>query len=141
MPGFSRQGAMDASLALDILTVMGSQFNSTALLNAALTAGLMTGAMEVYLTTTANGANALTTRSANQLYADLQAAFGLQNVNGMTFDFQITNSGNNTVTLTAGSGITLTGTMTILTNTCRTFCVTVTSPNAITIQNTGSGTN
>jgi hypothetical protein len=44
-----------------------------------------------------------------------------------------------TGTLTAGdSGTTLTGTMTVATNTTRRFIMTVTSPTTITIQNVGS---
>lgn len=140
MPGFSKQGAVDASFALDMLAVLGAQFNSTAALNATLAAGLLTGALDVYLTTTANGANALTTRTAAQLYADAQVAFGLQNLNGTSYFLRITNTGNNTVTLTAGANVTLTGTMTVATNTFRDFVVTLNSPNSITIQSVGVGT-
>lgn len=139
MPGFSKQGAVDASFALDILTFLSSIFVSTALSAATLTAGLITGAAQVFLTASAASGTSLTTRTAAQLYADLQAATGLSNINGWSYLLRITNTSGGTTTLAAGTGVTLTGTMTMLTNTFRDFVVTVNNPNAITIQSVGTG--
>ncbi|HLJ26568.1 MAG TPA: hypothetical protein VKY85_07645 [Candidatus Angelobacter sp.] len=137
---FGHQGALDASAIQDILSTLGPQFNSTALSNATLTQGLMTGGFWVNLTTTANGANALTTRTAAQLFADLQASLSVTPPANFTYMLRITNTGNNTVTLTAGAGVTINGTATIATNTFRDFMVTVNNAGQVTIQSVGVGT-
>ncbi|HYM35319.1 MAG TPA: hypothetical protein VET48_07975 [Steroidobacteraceae bacterium] len=134
-----RQGALDHSALLALLLAFGSSFTTMAGVNVTLAPGAITGSLDVYLTSTGNGANALTTRTAAQMFADLCAAFGLNDVTGLSYSLTITNTGNNTVTLTAGTNVTLTGTMTIATNTTRTFVVTVNGPNAITIQSVGVG--
>jgi len=140
MPGFSKQGAVDASFALDILTFLSSSFTSTALSGAVLPAGAITGAAEVYLLSSAANGTSLTTRTAAQMYADLQIVSGLQNLNGWSYMLRITNSSGGTTTLAAGTGVTLTGTMTMATNTFRDFVVTINNAGAITIQSVGSGT-
>jgi hypothetical protein len=94
----------------------------------------------VFLNTTANGANALTTRTATQLVTDLTNLIGFVPPIGYSWDFEIQNTGNNTVTLTAGSGVTINGTATVATNTNRSFVCTVTGPTTITVQNVGSRT-
>ena len=126
-----------------LLGISGSQFNSSAVLNAAIPSGLLTGALEVILNTTANGANALSTPTAQQMIADIIAEMcpylspvGLV---GMSYELTIQNTGNNTVTLTGGAGVTITGTNTIATGTWRRFVVTVTGATTITLQNIGSG--
>jgi hypothetical protein len=133
-------GAFTQASAQAVLQVTGSVFNSTALLNATLTAGLMTGGRSVFLNTTANGANALTTRTATQLVTDLTNLIGFVPPVGYSWDFEIQNTGNNTVTLTAGSGVTINGTATVVTNTNRSFVCTVTGPGTITVQNVASRT-
>jgi hypothetical protein len=135
-----RQGALDHSALLALLIGLGSQFVTMSGVNVTLAPNAITGGTSVFLTSTGNGANALTTRTAAQMFADLQAFFGLDDLTGMSFDLQITQTGNNTITLTAGTGVTLTGTMTIATNTFRQFVVTVNGPAAITIQSVGTGT-
>lgn len=96
--------------------------------------GDLTGAYYVQAEYSAVGAAALTTRSAAQMIADA----GLQI--GESYVLEITNTSGGTTTLTAGAGVTLTGTMTMATNTTRRFNVKVTGDNAITIQSTGVGT-
>lgn len=133
------QGAADADTNVYVLmmpadSLPGAKYGTTALLNTTLTAGLITGGAETYLLSTANGANALTTRTATQMFADTPGASV-----GQSYGLRILNSGNNTVTLTAGSGVTLTGTMTIATNTWRDFVVTFNTATTMTFQSVGTG--
>lgn len=97
-------------------------------------AGDLTGAAIVSAGYSGVGAAALTTRTAAQMVADatLQA--------GSTWLLIITNTSGGTTTLTAGTGVTLTGTMTMATNTVRIFLVTVVSATAITFQSIAVGT-
>ena len=52
----------------------------------------------------------------------------------------INNQGTGTLTVTAGSGVTLTGTATIAINTFRDFVITYTSATALVMQQVGIGT-
>ena len=76
----------------------------------------------------------LTTRTAVQMFNDIPGA-----VAGMTYLLLIRNSSGsaNTATVAAGTGVTLTGTMTIAQNVTRIFIVTMTSPTACTLQSMG----
>jgi UDP-N-acetylmuramyl tripeptide synthase len=138
--GFAKQGAVDASFALDILQLLSAQFSATNVSAAVIPAGLITGTAEVYLSSTGANGTTITTRTAAQLYADLQAATGLANINGWSYQLRITNTSGGITTLGAGTGVTLTGTMTIANNTFRDFVVTVNNPNSITITSVGTGT-
>lgn len=140
MPGFSKQGAVDASFGQDIMNLLAAQFKSTALTGATLTAGLMTGAAQVFLLATAANGTSLTTRTASQIYADLQLATGLQNLNGWVYFLRVTNTSAGTTTLVGGTGVTITGPATLATNTFRDYVVTVTDANTIGLQSVGLGT-
>lgn len=96
-------------------------------------AGDLTGAFNVVAEYSAVGAAALTTRTAAQMFADAGA------VVGQSYEVEIMNSSAGTTTLTAGTGVTLTGTMTIAAGTARWFVVTFNSATTLTIQNVGSG--
>lgn len=99
-------------------------------------AGALTGARHVYWQNTADGALALTPRTATQMYGDLgDAAFV-----GMSYELTIVNRGDNTVTLQAATGVTYTGEQTIATTTTRTYVVTFTSATAATIVAVNKGT-
>lgn len=76
----------------------------------------------------------LTTRTATQMYGDTPGASP-----DMTYLLLIRNSSGmaNTATVGAGTGVTLTGTMTIAQNVTRLFTVTFTSGTACTIQSMG----
>lgn len=76
----------------------------------------------------------LTTRTAAEMFADIPGAEA-----GMVYFLLIRNSSNmaNTLTVGAGAGVTLTGTMTAAQNVTRVFVVTLTSPVAATIQSMG----
>jgi hypothetical protein len=97
-------------------------------------AGDMTGARYVQAEYSAVGAANLTTRTAAQIIAD-----GFLQI-GDSYVLEITNTSGGTTTLTAGTGVTLTGTMTMATNTTRRFNVKVTGAATVTIQSTGVGT-
>lgn len=98
-------------------------------------AGDLTGALIVHAEYSAVGAAALTTRTATQMFGD---AGNVQA--GDTYELTIINTSGGTTTLTAGTGVTLTGTMTLATNTTRRFLVTFTSGTAMTFQSVGVGT-
>jgi len=98
-------------------------------------AGDLSGAKFVCAEFSAVGAANLTTRTATQMFADQG------NVQpGDSYMLLITNTSGGTTTLVAGSGVTLTGTMTMATNTTRLFNVTYTSATALVIQSVGVGT-
>lgn len=98
-------------------------------------AGDMTGAAYVSAEYSAVGAAALTTRTAAQLFADQPNAQP-----GDSYTLEITNTSGGTTTLTAGTGVTLTGTMTMATNTTRRFNVKIVDATHVTIQSVGVGT-
>ena len=50
----------------------------------------------------------------------------------------VNDNGGQTITLVGGTGVTINGTATIATNTCRTFALTVTAAGAVTLQNLGT---
>lgn len=110
-----------------------SKFTSSSASNATATAGDITGAAFVNLTLTANGANAYTTRTGAEMFGDIPNC-----QIGTNYMLRIRNTGDDTVTLTAGSNVTLTGTMTIATTTARLFNVRFTSATAVTIQDLGA---
>ena len=95
------------------------------------------GSIVVVLQTNATPGNQAT-RTALQLFGDDPTA-----AIGDSYLLRISNSGAGTLTLTAGSGVTLTGTMTVATTTFRDFVVTyggtVAAP-TVAITNIGTGT-
>ena len=99
-------------------------------------AGALTGARHVYWQNTADGALALTPRTATQMYGDLGDAAYV----GMSYMLTIVNRGDNTVTLQSASGVTYTGEQTIATVTTRTYVVTFTSATAATVVSVNKGT-
>jgi hypothetical protein len=99
-------------------------------------AGQLTGAAFVVYTNTQGTPGSIATRTAAQMFTDdptarVSKSYMLRIVNGQ---------GTGTLTVTAGSNVTLTGTMTVALNTWRDFVVTYTSATALTIQNVGVGT-
>jgi hypothetical protein len=94
----------------------------------------ITGAQFVSLLSTNATPGNQTTRTATEMIADMGGG------TGGSYALKITNSGAGTFTLVAGAGVTLTGTMTVATNTWREFVVTVNSATTLTIQSIGTGT-
>lgn len=98
-------------------------------------AGNLSGAKLTVAEFSAVGAADLTTRTAAQMFADQG------NVQpGDSYLLRIINTSGGTTTVVAGSGVTLTGTATLATNTTRDFVVTFTSATALTMQSVGVGT-
>lgn len=100
-----------------------------------LAVGNITGAAQVYLTSTNAVPGTQTTRTATQMFNDTPNARV-----GDVYLLRITNTGAGTLTLAAGSGVTLTGTATVAQNTFSDFTVTFTTAIALTIQKVGQGT-
>ena len=103
-----------------------------------LAAGVITGGSEVVVITTNATPGTQTTRTALQMFQDDPTAFI-----GGGYMLKISNSGAGTLTLAGGSGVTVTGTATVATNTFRDFVVvysgTIAAP-VVTITNVGLGT-
>lgn len=99
-----------------------------------LAVGDITGAANVNLVSTNATPGTQTTRTAAEMFAD---HFGA--VIAATYTLHISNTGAGTFTLGAGSGVTLTGTMTVAQDTSRTFQVTFVSATAVTIISLRSG--
>lgn len=117
-----------------------SQFNAINTASpATLTGAQFAGSQDVFINMTTNlgAGGTLNTPTAAQIIAAIPNARV-----GMTYNLRIINSsaGNFAWTLTAGSNVTLTGTMTIAQNTFRDFVVSVTGANAVTVQSVGTGT-
>lgn len=137
------QGALDAAA---IQSITNSQcFGQTLALTAASTlpAGAITGAQDVVLINSAANPGNQTTRTAVQMLADLTQQLGYTPAPGYQWFLTIVHQGAGTLTLVAGTGVSLgTGTTSVATTGNRTYMCTVTaggpSP-AITIQTTGSG--
>lgn len=102
-----------------------------------LAAGALTGAESVYLLSTNATPGAQLVRTAAQMLADLP-----NGQVGQTWTARIINSGAGTLTLTtdAGATVTMTGTMTVLTNTWRDFVLTINTATTATVQSVGTGT-
>jgi len=128
-----------------------TQFSATAQALGVLSATLMGGAGECQINS--SGATALTTDSAVNIIAQIQNAVataykqglgsfaagvnpppGAPNLFNLTWTMQILNTNAGTLTLTAGAGVTLLGTTTVLTGALRAYAVTITSPTTVTIQ-------
>ena len=99
-------------------------------------AGQLTGAANVTYENTVANPGSIATRTATQMFADDPNARV-----GRSYRLRINNNqGVGILTVTAGTGVTLTGTMTIAVNTYRDFNVTYTSATALVIQQIGIGT-
>lgn len=110
----------------------GASFSSISSGNGTMAAGAMEGAGFVTLAT--SGATALTTRTAAQIFAGVPFA-----AVGTSWIFRVYNTNGGTLTLTGGTGVTITGTATIATNVTRDYCVTINSATTLTMQNIGAG--
>lgn len=115
----------------------GGQYRTGALESATFAAGDLSpllGPFFVCYDNTGVTPATLTTRTATQMFADDPRA-----VVGKSYLLAVRNSssGANTATIAAGTGVTLTGTMTIAQNVTRLFVVTYNSRVALTIQSMG----
>jgi hypothetical protein len=125
------RGVFDDSVIQPAALLPFSQYQTTALASGVIPAALITGCMENVLVS--SGATALTLPSAAQLYAALSMP-------GLQYRLRIINTNAGTLTVTAGTGITVTGSLTLATNTWREFDVTLNGANAATFKSVGTGT-
>lgn len=104
---------------------------STGTTTTTFTAGQLTGAAHTVYHNTGSTPGSIATRTATLMFADDPTARV-----GYSYICEIVNAqGTGTLTVTAGSGVTLTGTATIAANTSRLFVVTYTSATALVMQN------
>lgn len=123
---------LDQAAAIGFTSVASSATSVTA-----TAAGVAGGILN--RTGSPGGGVAETTPTAAQIIAALPNTIPLDG----TFQYvmrYINNGLGQTVTWTAGSGVTVTGTATMATNTWRDFLVTVDSASAVTFTNIGAGT-
>lgn len=101
-----------------------------------LPAGAITGAQNVYITSSNATPGAQLVRTAAQMLADTP-----NGAVGMTWNFRILNTGAGTLTLTADGGatVTLSGTMTVAQNTWRDFSAVFNTATTATITSVGAG--
>lgn len=115
------------------LASLSTNLNQT---TGSLPQGAITGSGNVVLISTNALPGAQLVRTAAQMLADMPGGHV-----GQEWRFRICNSGAGTLTLTADAGptVTLSGTMTVATNTYRDFIAKFTSATAATITNVGLG--
>lgn len=132
-----------------------AQYTATAQASGTLSANALAGAQENFILS--SGATALTTDTAVNIIARIQSSVatayaasltgfgagvnpapGAPNLFNVTFVVIIENTNAGTLTITAGTGVTLVGTATILTANQRTWVVTITSPTTVTMQTVGA---
>lgn len=141
-------GAFTAATLAQMLSLFGSFYSTFAagVTTGVIPANVLTGALDVFLSSAATTPGTQTTRTAAQLWADAVAQFGQAindpaiSTNGLQYSLSIIQTGAGTFTLAGGTGVTITGTATIAQNTSRQFVVNLT-PNAATFTEVASGTN
>jgi len=139
-------GAFTVAGCSQLIANQGTYLSTLA---AAVTTGTLpqnaiTGGGDVYLLSSATTPGTQTTRTAAQLFADAAAQLGISLTdpvfaNGYQYTLTITQAATNTFTLAGGTGVTITGTATIATNTSRTFVVNL-LPTTATFTSVGVGT-
>lgn len=113
--------------------VSGAKFVTTTAASGALNVGDMEGAGIVYLASSL--ATALTTRTAAQIFAGIANGYA-----SFAYTLRVLNTNAGTLALTGGTGVTITGTAIVATNTFRDYLVTLVSATAVTLQSVGAGT-
>jgi hypothetical protein len=139
-------GAFTLATLSQILNSIDSLYSTlaAAVTTGAIPANVLTGGLNVFLNSAATTPGNQTTRTAAQLWQDLQNQWGIplsdpSFANGLTYYLQITQTGSGTLTLVGGTGVTITGTATIPQNTTREFAVNL-QPTAATFTAIGTGT-
>lgn len=137
------QGTFDYAAALSVLNSQCFGQTLALVANSTLPAGALTGAQDVVLINTTGTPGNQTTRTAAQMFADLQQQLGFTPQPGYQWFLTIVHQGAGTLTLVAGAGVSLgTGLTSVATTGNRTYLCTLTAVGtapAITIQTTGSG--
>jgi hypothetical protein len=138
------QGAFDESAVIDVINSQSSGQSLALPAGGVMPAGAITGSQDVFLINTTVTPGTVTTRTAAQMFADIQQQLGFAPPTGYVFFLTIVNQGTSTLTLAAGNGVTLgSGTNSVAANGAnRTYLVTFTGTYlnpTFTIQTTGSG--
>ena len=118
-----------------------SQYTSISQASGVIPVAAFCGALNTFLLT--SGATALTTPAAAAIYQQYLPTvreIGRSSYGGMRYTIRIANSNAGTLTITADSSITTTGTLTIASGTWREFVISITSPTTANMQGIGSGT-
>jgi hypothetical protein len=143
MSPLSHQGSLDLTAIQDIINSQSMGQTLALAANSALPAGAITGSQDVVLINSANGPGTQTTRTAAQMFSDLTQSLGYTPPAGYQWFLTIVHQGTGTLTLAAGTGVTLgSGTNSVATTGNRTYLCTLNTAGpspAITIQTTGSG--
>lgn len=143
MAAFTHQGSFDLSAVYDVINSQDSATTGALTTGSTFPQGALTGAQDVVYVNTATTPGSLTTRTATQMVSDITAALGVTPPAGYTWFITIVNQGTSTLTVVAGTGVTLgSGTNTVAGPGNRTYYATITANGptpTITIQTTGSG--
>lgn len=140
-------GAFTFAAFAQMAALFGTYYSTfaAAIVAGTIPANVLTGGLDVFLNSASTTPGNQTTRTAAQLWADAVAQFGTAlndpaiQTNGLQYTLNIVQTGAGTMTLVGGTGVTITGTATIATNTSRQFVVNLT-PNAATFTSVGTGT-
>lgn len=136
-------GAYTPAQQNNLLALISPTFNSdTHTANFTLTTAQLLSSMDVTLSLTgaAGGGVAATTPTAALMIAAIAALLGYTPPIGFSILLTFNNTTGQTVTLTAGTGVTINGTATVANNVSRTWSLKVASLTTVTIQNLYSGT-
>jgi len=138
-PGASLFFTSTVALKWDTMTVgimKPAQFNTMNVTTGTLAAGQASGAEFTTLFTTNATPGSQAMRTPAQILSDTPGLFV-----GGSYILRIINSGAGTLTLAtdSGAGFTMTGTMTVATNTFRDWCITINTATTGTVQNVGAG--
>lgn len=126
-------------------TLTTAKYTATAQASGVIPAATMVGATEVYYNNSA--ATALTTDTAVNIISNLVGAIQtsakavqptVSTVVGLTYLLYIRSAGAG-LTVTGGTGVTITGTATVATGIERAYLVTITSTNTVGLQDLGGG--
>lgn len=112
-----------------------AKYSTASITGVAFAAGQLTGAQFTVFINSNASPGTCTTRTATQMFGDFTNATATT-----SYLLRLVQTGAGTMTLGAGTGVTLTGTMTIAQNTWRDFIVSFTSATTLTITSIGTGT-
>lgn len=123
-------GTFTQAGAQQLISILELQYSTFAagVVAGTIPANVLTGGLQVFLNSAATTPGNQTTRTAAQLFSDLAAQWGLPLTDpslagGVSYTLKITQTGAGTLTLVGGTGVTVSGTATVPTNTTRTWRV------------------
>jgi hypothetical protein len=133
--GYTAQTTVEGALQ-EIYSIPNAKVTTNATVTqVTAAAGHLTGARHVYYRNTADGAIQVDPRTATELFGDFASHYV-----GYSYLLTFVQTGDNTLSVGAAEGVTVTGTATVATLTTRTFLVTFTSATAATWVCVSKGT-